>query len=327
MSLKATRVILLVLIMTFSLLTTPVFAIIDTPIISDYTVNVGQVVTVSSPSSNVATQNSEVRVFWDIVFGPEANLIGSVIADPDGTYSVDVTIPSDVTGDHWIWVRNVATGYVASSAPIYLSAPSIEVSPKVGAPGATISVSGNNFTQIAGTGVTVNLTTTPHWILGTTTTLADGSFSMTFIVPGAAFQTYQVVATDDYGLSASDNFKIGIIAFSISPTSGPVGTEVSLTGIGFVNGEYNMSFGDLTSYLEGTVIDEAISDTFIVPNVASGTYDVSVKDLNENELCALFIVTPDFVIPEYPLGTISVIVVMLMSLLLVSKRQRISLRS
>ena len=292
MTLKLTRVILLVLIMTFSLLTTPVFAIIDTPIISDYTVIVGQVVTVSSHGIDDATPNSEVRVFWDYVVGPEAHLMGSVIADPDGSYSVDVTIPSDVTGNHYIWVRDVATGYTAVSAPIYLSAPAIEVSPKYGAPGATISVSGNGFTQIAGTGVTVNLTTTPHTILGTTTTLADGSFSMTFSVPLAAFQGYQVVATDDYGLSASDAFKIGIIAFIINPTSGPVGTDVALTGVGFAPGPYNATFGSIRVITNGVVsVSETISDNFFVPNVALGTYDVTVKDEDENELVTTFRVT------------------------------------
>jgi hypothetical protein len=203
----------------------------------------------------------------------------------------------------------------------------IKVSPTIGVPGATISVSGNGFTQIAGTGVTVNLTTTPQTILGTATTLADGSFSMTFTVPVATFQIYQVVATDDNGLSDSASFKIGIIAMIINPTSGPVGKEVAITGVGFAPGTYNATFGSIRVITNGVVSgSETISDNFFVPNVAPGTYMVIVKDENENELTSTFTVTPSLTIPEYPMGTISAIAVGLIALFIARKRPNCFLR-
>jgi tetrahydromethanopterin S-methyltransferase subunit B len=86
-------------------------------------------------------------------------------------------------------------------------------------------------------------------------------------------------------------FKVGLIAMIINPTSGPSGTDVALTAIGFADGPYNMSFGADEDYLTGTVVAEAIADNFFVPTIETGVYDVSVTDSNENVLTTTFTVT------------------------------------
>ena len=94
-----------------------------------------------------------------------------------------------------------------------------------------------------------------------------------------------------YGLDAEDDFKVGLIALIINPTSGTAGTELSITGIGFEDGLYNLTFGDDLNEGYGTVVSEAIADTFWVSNVEPGTYEVLIVDAVGNELTVLFTVT------------------------------------
>jgi uncharacterized protein YoxC len=114
----------------------------------------------------------------------------------------------------------------------------------------------------------------------------------TFVSPAVAFESYEVRAEDaTYGLTAEDDFKVGLIALIINPTSGTAGTELSITGIGFEDGSYNLTFGDELYEDYGTVSGEAIADIFYVPNVEPGTYEVLVSDSVDNELAVHFTVT------------------------------------
>jgi uncharacterized protein YoxC len=87
-------------------------------------------------------------------------------------------------------------------------------------------------------------------------------------------------------------FKVGIIAIIISPTSGPTGTEVTLTGTGFETGLYNATLGGEMVIEDGTVSGaETLSDTFFVPVLDPGVYDLVVNDEADNELTTSFTVT------------------------------------
>ncbi len=167
----------------------------------------------------------------------------------------------------------------------------IVVSPNYGTPGSTITITGSHFTQIAGTKVTITMNTIPKVTLVVVDTDADGSFKTTFVCPPVDFQTYTITATDEYFIEADDAFKVGLIALIINPTFGEARTRIVISGIGFAPGFYNLKFGDILYEDHGTVVNEAISDIFYVPNVLPGIYDVTVIDSDENELTVQFIVT------------------------------------
>ncbi len=183
--------------------------------------------------------------------------------------------------------------------------PEIVVSPTYGTPGATITVTGSNFTQIAGTEIILILDSLPDALIevhspisGTVETKSDGTFEDTFVSPAITFQTYTLTATDEYEIDADDAFKVGLIALIINPESGEAGTKTSITGIGFAAGVYNVTFtssdGSFTKLYEdhGTVSGgEAISDLFYMPNVEPGTYHLTISDTEENELTRTFMVT------------------------------------
>jgi len=73
-----------------------------------------------------------------------------------------------------------------------------------------------------------------------------------------------------------------------SPTSGPTGTEVVLSGTGFTTGEnWNATFGDIdiVEDEDGDVVDTDLEldgdiPTFYVPTVDPGTYTISVLDID-----------------------------------------------
>jgi methyl-accepting chemotaxis protein len=228
------------------------------------------------------------NVTWDDTYS--MLIVGNTITVASGgTFSGDIVVPAWGEGEYEI---NISDGIVWANASFTIDGEAkVTVDPSYGAPGATITVSGANYTQIAGLDVTVIINTTAPQTLVTATTLADGTWTATFTAPAVAFQNYKINASDEYSVWDDAGFKVGLIAMIINPTSGPSGDEVALTGIGFANGDYNMSFGDDETYLEGTVVSEAISDTFYVPTLTPGTYYVSVTDSNENVLTTVFTIT------------------------------------
>jgi uncharacterized protein YoxC len=215
--------------------------------------------------------------------------VNDIKTDTDGEFSGKIIVPSWGEGSYEI---NVTDSNVwANETFTIVGETKVEVDPSYGAPGATITIRGYNFTQIAGLDVKCWLNTSTPQLLVTATTNADGTWEDTFQAPAILFKNYKINATDEYSVWDDTGFKIGLIAMIINPTSGPSGTKVSLTGIGFADGAYNMSFGDDEDYFKGSVTNEAISDSFFVPTVEPGVYDVSVTDSNENVLTTTFTVT------------------------------------
>ncbi len=216
-----------------------------------------------------------------------------VTVDDDGEFSVDVVIPDMGTEDEYS-LNATETGSAkgpASEDFEVVGLPEFEVSPTYGAPGATITVTGSNFTQIAGTEVTITLDSSPVSSLVTAETEADGTFTATFTSPAVAFETYTVTAVDEYSIDEDDAYKVGLIALIINPISGESGTRIAMTGIGFTAGLYNVTFGDDLYEDFGTVVGEALSDNFYAPNVAPGIYTILIIDQDENELSVQFSVT------------------------------------
>jgi hypothetical protein len=222
----------------------------------------------------------------------------------DGEFSADVVIPYVGPADDYDLEATESGALVGPADDSFevTGIPEISVDPTYGSPGAVISVTGANFSRVEGTDVALELwgkaPDPVAWIadLGTAETDENGMIDDSFVSPAVAFTSYDVRAVDtvyiDRGTDVDDPFKVGLIALIINPTSGTAGTELSITGIGFEPGLYNLTFGDEENADYGTVsAGEAIADNFWVPNVEPGTYDVLVVDIAGNELAGHFTVT------------------------------------
>jgi uncharacterized protein YoxC len=228
----------------------------------------------------------EGEVFWD---GWAIPIVGDEIdVDIDGDISGKVVAPTDAKGDHNLTVYD---GLWAAYDMFKITGTSvIEVTPTYGPPGTTMTITGYNFTQIEDTNVDLTIGGTT---LGSAMTEDDGTFTATATAPAKQFQTYNVMAVDDYGLNASDAYKIGILAMLFYPTSGDTGTNVTVTATGFnANGEFNVSLGDELVIQNGDIdVNETIFTSFHVPTMDPGTYQLSLIDDAGNELANPFVVT------------------------------------
>ena len=247
----------------------------------------GTVVEVSGVGFTADVQINETNVEWDDTPGMQIDG-DDVTVDDDGEFVCDLFIPSWGVGEYEI---NITDGiYWANTTFTIDGLAAIDVEPTYGSPGATVTVTGFNFTRKAGIEVTLDLNGTA---LGVVDTDADGEFTTTFTVPAVGFAQYIVSATTPFMLTnATNGFKVGIIAVIISPTSGPAGTEVTLTGVGFDPGTYNATLGDESVMTNGVVSgSETLSDTWYVPTMDPGTYSLLVEDDADNELSTTFTVT------------------------------------
>ena len=142
----------------------------------------------------------------------------------------------------------------------------ITVSPTRGSPkSTTVTVSGTDF--VAGTYNILFDNTT----VGSVTT-GGGSWSQTFIVPATAFGSYTVTVG-----TVTANFTVDA-KFSISPSRGPVGTRVTLTGEGFATGqgELPVRFG-AQQVITGSVDSlGSVITRYNVPALPAGSYSVTI---------------------------------------------------
>ena len=268
------------------------------------TLTIGASITVSpdeGPTGTVVTVEGRGWTNTEtITFREETSLMAIEVVDGDvitvgsgGTFSADVVIPELGTEDDYD-IEAVGTLTPADSSDGFElnGLPEIVVSPTYGTPGSIITVKGYNFTQIAGTEVELLLINPGSEDLVIAETDSNGNFEDTFMSPAVVFQTYDVEATDEYSLVATDPFKVGLIALIINPVYGEAGAKLSITGIGFAPGSYNVTFGIKLYEDYGTVSGgEAISDIFYVPNIEPGTYDMIITDTEDNEMTVEFRVT------------------------------------
>jgi len=218
-----------------------------------------------------------------------------IVTESDGTFSAELVMPNvaSVTDYTITATETNTTTNVASEDFDVTGLPKITLSPGFGPPGETVSIEGYNFTQVSGTVVDLDFGTLTG--IKTFTTDANGEFSGTFTAQALAFSPpdHDVTATDEFGVSDDAKFRLGMMIIIISPTYGPSGDYVYLTGTGFeASGDWNATLdGDLIA--EGTASTEGVIATyFYVPSIEAGTYNLEVLDItSEIALSTIFIVT------------------------------------
>ncbi|RLI19148.1 hypothetical protein DRO49_01085 [Candidatus Bathyarchaeota archaeon] len=211
----------------------------------------------------------------------------------DGEFRMEIVIPNAPAVDDDYEIRVADTEGVSASADFeVLGLAAIEVEPGYGVQGASINIHGYNFTQIKNTEVELYLDGT---YVDTLKTDENGEFVDTFTVPAVASGIYTLEARQvDYHISATEDFRVGLMIIILSPNEGPTGTRVTLTGAGFTpNEDWNATF-------DGTVIEDAgvvdgagqISKVFYIPTVDPGTYTVTALDIDSGiKVEATFTVT------------------------------------
>jgi hypothetical protein len=173
-------------------------------------------------------------------------------------------------------------------SPTQAAEPVIGLSPDDGVPGVLLRVTGYNFTPESWVDVY-------YYLDGSRIRVAeietddDGDFRVDFEVPESYTGDHDVYAEDEDGLDASDVFTVQP-GLTISPSEGPVGTNVTVTGHGFAQDEEGIELlyyvnGDNELVADGIQADEdgRWEASFPVPVSSRGNHKIDARG-SESEL-------------------------------------------
>ena len=229
---------------------------------------------------------------------PTAGIVGTTVTVSDlasGPYSIKwdgtevkqgtlpgggsaiFTVPDASGGNHTVSVES-PVGTPLFSATFYIL-PSIGISSDSGASGDSVTVEGKGFANAEGSIKVIYDDTDMQTGI---TASAKGSWSATFAVPSSAKGSHTVDAsgsTTGAGDVPDATFTVSP-KISISPTSGGVGTSVTVDGAGFGKDEGSIRvIYDGTDVKTGVTADSkgAWNVTFLVPNSIKGVHTIGAS--------------------------------------------------
>ncbi len=231
----------------------------------------------------------------------DGTYVGTAITtDATGGFVCTFAVPSETAGPYSVVGEDTATSTPTAAQTFTVTTPAIVVSPSQGPVGATVTVSGTGFSVSTTVGLLfdgVTVSTCTSGLLGTD---VSGDFSCTFSVPDGTSGT-TVTATDIGGQTATGTFTVTVPTIVVSPSQGPVGATVTVSGTGFsVSSTVGLVFDGITtssctSGSLGTDVSGDFSCTFSVPSGTSGT-TVTATDVGGETATATFTITTPSII-------------------------------
>ncbi len=242
--------------------------------------NVEDTITVSGTST---TPGGLIEVYWDSVktWDGIAGLLESDYA-VGYDYSIDITVPEGIVGDHYVIVKDVEAP--ATALATMITEPEIVLDPITALALDTITVEGTGFAEEAPISINFDGGDAETTVPALVETDALGSFSCTFDVPSGTTADGDVVASDSVN-SATETLSVGA-TIALDPAEGPSGAVVDISGIGFEPvDEITVTFDGGSVYWEGVAVTALVvngegifSGQFIVPTKSVGEYTVTATD-------------------------------------------------
>ncbi len=213
--------------------------------------------------------------------------------DSNGAFTLEFVIPSVGTADREYVLEITDSGAKSADMDFLVTnITTIELEPQFGGPGSSVGITGHNFAAISGLGVAIKFDGT---LIQTLFTDSNGDISGTIVIPAKVNGDYQVEAEQQtYNIQVSESFRVGSFLTILAPMTGPTGTRVTLTGIGFTpSGTWDASFGGVSVFDDEAVSgDTTLSGSFYIPTVEACEYTLTVVDLDADlEVEAAFTVT------------------------------------
>jgi hypothetical protein len=209
--------------------------------------------------------------------------VGDLNIDSNGAFNLELVIPSVSTADTEYVLEVTDDGAKSADVDFLVTnITTIELEPQFGGPGSSVGITGHNFATRSGSDVVIKFDGTT---IETLNTDSNGDISGTILIPAKSTGNYQVEAEQQiYNIQASEAFRVGVIYMILAPQTGPTGTRVTLTGIGFTpSGKWDAYFGDVSIFEDEDVrSDTTLSGAFYIPTVEVGEYTLTVVDLDED---------------------------------------------
>ncbi|MGD0451800.1 MAG: hypothetical protein ABSA79_12195, partial [Candidatus Bathyarchaeia archaeon] len=229
---------------------------------------------------------------------PVATSPSPITTDNSGSFVASFTVPAGSTTSSIAGAKTVQANDGSNSASnTFTVTPFITLNPTSGNTGTVVTVSGTGYGPLKTVTIKYSsstMTTTP----GTVTTTPYGTFSCTFTVPASVAGGHVVLASDSASPSNSASASFTVAPnITLNPTSGKVGSTVTVTGTGFAaNSLLSATFGGSSVTLSGTHTTDGSGNlpsgmTFTVPASIAGAQQVVVTDASSNNDFATFTVT------------------------------------
>jgi hypothetical protein len=215
----------------------------------------------------------------------DSTLIATVTTDDNGSFSTSANVPVSSGGAHII---SATDGTLPANAS-FTTVASMTVSPARGPMGGQVTVNGTGFAAASTVAIQIGGATVKN-----TTTDATGSFTDKFVVPFLPTGSHNVNVTDGTNI-AGTAFAV-TVSFSISPTTGHIGSSLAVSGNGF-SGTVAVKYDDTTMATVAADLNGAFSAAFTVPTSIHGPHSVSVSD-SINKMETIF--TVDSTPPPIP---------------------------
>ena len=208
-------------------------------------------------------------------------LTNTINTTATGSFQATFNMPALPYGSHTILAQD-STGSASTTINV---TPKISLSSTAGTAvtsagvGDTLAISGNGFA--ANETITykignITLTVNPVNLSSSKGVLSD----VTFTVPALASGTYTVTVSDAEQHSATASFTISA-NIAITPTGGPVGTQIAVTGNGFAPGApVSITWENSTTPIVTTTASATgtITVTFAAPTSGRGPHTVKASD-------------------------------------------------
>jgi len=207
-----------------------------------------------------------------------------------GSFSTNYTPPNQA-GAHTIAAHDAA-GHTASGLTYVVINPSITISASSGNVGDSITIDGTAFKPSS----TITITWDGANTSTTTTSSSTGTFSQSFTIPEAVYGTHTIGAHDaDNNSAPTKNFSI-TPKITLSSSSGPVGTQITVSGTGF-NGSSTITLTwdgtDTSSTTQSNASGSFSSLNYTIPTTTGGNHNINAHD-NAGHTAAnvVFTITP-----------------------------------
>ena len=192
---------------------------------------VGTSVTVAGTGFSGAGVTADVTLTDNTTVPPTVKVLAAGAAvDSTGSFTATGTVPVFQAGDKAVSASDGA-GKTATATDTFKVTPTLTITPTSGLPGSTVSLSGSGWpdgsidVKFAGqTWYTIN---------STAGAITNGANKQ---IPVAASAGVKTVAGTSGAFTGSTNFTVVARALTLTPNSGPLGTQVLITGSNMTGG-------------------------------------------------------------------------------------------
>jgi hypothetical protein len=213
-------------------------------------------------------------------------------ADSTGYISGSFDVPDELTdgdedeavssGTYYVYAVYEDDVEIVARDTLSVSATSVSISPKSGAVGTKVTITGSGFGKSKN--ITIKFgTSTVEIDDGDEDTSSSGAFTSSILVPESAKGSYTIAITvGSDTTTAKDKFTVEP-KIVINPTSGGVGDEITVSGTGFTKSkEISITFAGTEVATGDTGSYGSFEATIKVPDVAPGTYEVKADTAKAN---------------------------------------------